>query len=84
MSGFGFLPFALHKFQTNFAADGGGGFLERRERDRTVFGLEQPVERGAAGPHAASHPGLGEALFLHAGFDLTGENALDGVGATSS
>ena len=71
----------LHEFQTDFAANDGGGFSERAERNSIVFGVEKTVKSGAAGAHAPGHLGFGEALLVHRGLHLAGNDTLDGRGA---
>jgi hypothetical protein len=66
-----------HKAQA--AADCGCGAFYCVELDFTVLGVEETVEVGAAGSHAASHCGLGEGHVAHGGFYLPGQDALDGV-----
>src|ERR1700736_1663066 len=50
----------LDEFEMELTADGCGGFGECVERDCVVLRIEQAIERGTAGVHAAGHVGLGE------------------------
>jgi hypothetical protein len=43
-----------------------------------IGGVEQTVERSAAGLHADGHRRLRKSILLHGGFDLIGEDLLDG------
>jgi hypothetical protein len=74
------LGFAVSdKFQPELAADGHGGALESVQGNTRVGGIEQTVECSTAGLHADGHGRLGEAILLHGGFDLIGEDLFDGL-----
>ena len=44
-----------------------------------LFGIEQPIQCPAAGLHAGCHGSFREAVLIHGGFDLIGEDLLDGL-----
>jgi len=67
------------KFQPELAADSHSSALKSVQCNARIGGIEQPVERSAAGLHAEGHGRLGEAILLHGGFDLIGEDLLDGL-----
>jgi hypothetical protein len=67
------------KFQPEVAADSGGSALKGMQCNAGIGGIEQTVERSAAGLHADGHGRLGEAILLHGGFDLIGEDLFDGL-----
>src|ERR1019366_12334 len=60
-------------------ADGHSSALKSVQCDTCVGGIEQTVECSAAGLHAESHGRLGDAILLHGGFDLIGEDLFDGL-----
>ena len=68
----------LHQLQADFAPNRASGLLERGERYAVVLGIEQTIQSGAAGVHSLGHFSLRYILFLHRGFDLPRQNALDG------
>jgi hypothetical protein len=67
------------KFQPELAADSHSSALKSVQCDTRVGGIEQTVERSTAGLHANGHGRLGEAILLHGGFDLIGEDLFDGL-----
>jgi hypothetical protein len=72
-------PFAASdKFQPELTADSHSRSLKRVQRNTRVGGIEQPIERSTAGLHTDGHRRLGEAILLHGGFDLIGEDLFDG------
>jgi len=60
-------------------ADCYGGSLESVQGNTRVRGIEQAIKRPAAGLHPDGHRRLGEAILLHGGFDLIGEDLFDGL-----
>ena len=67
------------QFQTELPADGGSGSLKGVQGDAGIGWIEQAVKRSAAGLHPDRHGGLGDAVPLHSGFDLIGEDLLYGL-----
>jgi hypothetical protein len=61
------------------AADSRSSALKSVQGNARIGGIEQAVERSAAGLHADGHGRLGEAILLHGGFDLIGEDLFDGL-----
>jgi hypothetical protein len=57
------------KFQPELAADSHRSALKSVQCNARIGGIEQTVERSAAGLHADGHGRLGEAILLHGGFD---------------
>ena len=66
-----------HQLQTKLPANRGGRFAQRAQRHSFVIGIQQTVERCAAGAHSARHLGFGKVFLLHRGFNLAREDALD-------
>ena len=67
------------KFQPELAADSRGSALKSVQCNARIGGIEQAVECPAAGLHADGHSRLGEAVLLHGGSDLIGEDLFDGL-----
>ena len=67
------------QFQPELAADGSSSALKGVQCNARIGGIEQTVERSAAGLHADGHGRLGEAVLLHGGFDLISEDLFDGL-----
>src|ERR1017187_1301721 len=67
------------KFQPELAADSHSGALESVQCNTRVGGVEQTVECASASLHADCHGRLGEAVPLHGGSDLIGEDLFDGL-----
>src|SRR5271157_1542505 len=67
------------KFQPELAADSSSSALKRVQCNAGIGGIEQAVERSAAGLHADGHGRLGEAILLHGGLDPSGEDLFDGL-----
>ena len=67
------------KFQPELAADSRSSALKSVQCNTRVGGIEQTVECSTAGSHADGHGRLGEAVLLHGGFDLIGEDLFDGL-----
>ena len=70
---------ASDQVHSELTANSQSGALQRVQGDAGVCWIEQTVECPAAGMHSASHRGLGEAILFHGGFDLIGEDLLNGL-----
>jgi hypothetical protein len=69
------------EFQPNLTTHNGGSFLKSVQGDGIVLGIQEPVERGAAGAHPAGHLNLGQAFLVHGSLNLAGNHPLDRGGA---
>ena len=70
---------ASDKFQPELTADCHSRSLKSVQRNTRVGRIEQTIKCPTAGLHTDGHRRLGEAIFLHGGFDLIGEDLLDGL-----
>ncbi len=61
-------------------SDGLGGALKGVQGYGGVAGVEETLQRRAAGFHAADHGGLGEPFRLHRLTNLEGEDFFEGLG----
>lgn len=76
----GILAIPLRQFHLQFLFQSGCGAFQCYQCNRSVIGVEQPFEGGAAGLHTACHFGLGQFAAFHLLRDLIGDHALDGGG----
>jgi len=68
------------QFHSELTADSQRCALHRVQSDAGVCWVEEAVKRATAGMHPDGHRGFGEAVLLHGGFDLIGEDLLDSLG----
>ncbi len=68
-----------NEFEVEAFSDGLGGALECVECHGGVAGVEEAIEGGAAGFHAAGHSGFGKAFGLHRLANLEGEDFFEGL-----
>jgi hypothetical protein len=71
--------FVSGQFEAELAAHRQSGALQRVQCNAGIRWIKQTVEGPAAGSHADGHGSLSEAVFLHGGFDLIGQDLFDGL-----
>jgi len=61
----------------DFTAEGAGGAIQGGKRDRSIFGIEQPMNRGSRGAHLRGHGAFVHAILLHQVVELECHGTLE-------
>ena len=67
------------QFDAQGAANRACGAAQGVERDRRDSGIKKPIKLAAAGFHPRRHCDFGDALLVHRGGKLLGDDFLDGA-----
>jgi hypothetical protein len=67
------------KFQPELTTDSHSRSLKSVQCNTRVGGIEQTIKRSTAGLHTDGHRRLCQAILLHCGSDLIGEDPFDGL-----